>query len=381
MEDDLIRVPRGLKGVVVADTRVGDVRGDEGFYHYREYSAVELAETRTLEDVWALLFDGALPMTLADRTNFSREAEALRAIPADLAAVLPAIARACWAPLDGARTAVSLLGAGHGMRPTLDNDASQRRTDALTICAAMPSIVAGLYRLQQGLDPVPPQPGLTHAEHYLQQMTGAVPEPVLARALEQYLMLTCDHGFNTGTFTARIITSTGADIGAAVVGAIGALSGPLHGGAPSRALDALDAIGTPDRAEEWIADRLRAGDKIMGFGHAVYRTLDPRSELLKQVALSLGGPSVELAVEVEERIVAALRRHRPGVPLYANVEYYAGVVMERCGVPRTMFTPSFAVSRCIGWCAHILEQAATNKIYRPSSMYVGPMPPANVPRI
>ena len=381
MNDELIRVPRGLKGVVVADTRVGDVRGDEGFYHYREYSAVELAETRTLDDVWRLLLDGSLPATHTERAAFAAETEPLRAVPGDVMAALPAIARLCWAPLDGLRTAVSLFGAAAGMRAVLDIEPEQRRADAFAIIAALPTLVGALHRLQLGLDPIAPRPGLTHSEHYLHLLSGELPDPALARAVEQYLILTCDHGFNASTFTARVITSTGADVAAAVVGAIGALSGPLHGSAPSRALDTLDAIGTPDNAEPWIREQLRRGEKIMGFGHAVYRTHDPRSELLKQVALELGGSTVELAVEVEERIVAALRAHRPGVPLYANVEYYAGVVMDRCGIPRSMFTPTFAVSRVMGWCAHILEQSVGGKIMRPSSAYIGPMPPAPVPAL
>ena len=201
----------------------------------------------------------------------------------------------------------------------------------------------------------------------------------MARAIEQYLMLTVDHGFNASTFTARVITSTGADLAAAVVGGIGALSGPLHGGAPSRALDMLDAIGSPDTTDAWVRDAVESGDRIMGFGHRVYKTDDPRSRLLKGVAQRARRRPAEFAVQVEQAVVDTLAELKPGRELYANVEFYAGVVMDRCGLPPELFTPTFASSRVIGWCANILEQAADNRIIRPSARYVGPPPPQPVP--
>ncbi len=210
-------------------------------------------------------------------------------------------------------------------------------------------------------------------------ITGEVPEDQFARGIEQYQITTVDHGFNASTFTARVITSTGADLAAAVVGGIGALSGPLHGGAPSRALDMLDAIGTPDKTDAWVRDAVDEGERIMGFGHRVYKTEDPRSRLLKGVAERLGGDMVDFAKQVEKTVVDVLAELKPGRELYANVEFYAGVVMDRCGLPREMFTPTFASSRVIGWCANILEQAADNRVIRPSARYVGPPPPQPVP--
>jgi citrate synthase len=217
------------------------------------------------------------------------------------------------------------------------------------------------------------------AASYLFYATGEVPSPELARALEQYLMLTIDHGFNASTFTARVVASTGADLAAVVTAAMGALSGPLHGGAPSRALDALDAIGDPSNAAAWVENEVAGGRRIMGFGHAVYRTADPRARLLRQVADDLGGPLVERAEAVEVEIERTLDRLKPGRPLATNVEYYAGVVMERCGLPRDLFTPTFAISRTIGWCAHALEQAAERKLIRPACHYIGPAPDVPVP--
>ncbi|MGW7366361.1 citrate synthase/methylcitrate synthase [Streptomyces sp. NPDC054841] len=373
-------VPRGLAGVVVTDTALGDVRGREGFYHYRQYSAVELAESSGFEDVWHLMFHGRLP-DAAQREAFLTRTASLRRLPDDVRAALPAIARSCApsGPLAGLRTALSLLGASAGLRPVYDLDAERRRADALAACAAVPTLLTALYRLGRGLEPVEPREDLPYAANYLYMLTGSEPEAARARAVEQYLISTVDHGFNASTFTARVITSTGADLVACLVGAVGALSGPLHGGAPSRALDTLDAIGTPDRIDPWIRERVLAGERIMGFGHPVYRTEDPRSRMLRSIAQSFGGPLVDFAVEVEARVEAILAELKPGRELHTNVEFYAGVVMELCGLPRDMFTPTFCAARVVGWSANILEQAEDSKIIRPAARYVGPPPPQPLP--
>ncbi|MEV5844847.1 citrate synthase/methylcitrate synthase [Streptomyces sp. NPDC051985] len=378
----LVEVPRGLAGVVVTDTEVGDVRGSQGFYHYRQYSAVELARTRGFEDVWHLLVHGELPD--AERAAaFAAETAALRRLPDGVRAALPAVAAASGAsgPLAGMRTALSLLGAAQGFRPVYDIDADRRRADTVAACAAVPTLLAALYRLGRGLDPVEPREDLSYAANYLYMLTGSEPDARRARAVEQYLISTIDHGFNASTFTARVIASTGADVAACLVGAVGALSGPLHGGAPSRALDTLDAIGTPDRIDRWIRERVLAGDRVMGFGHAIYRTEDPRSRMLREIAEGFGGPRVEFAVEVERHVERILAELKPGRELHANVEFYAGVVMELCGLPREMFTPTFAAARVVGWSANILEQAADSKIIRPVARYVGPVAPVAVPAV
>ncbi|MFF5023305.1 citrate synthase [Streptomyces collinus] len=376
----LVEVPRGLAGVVVTETEIGDVRGREGFYHYRQYSAVELARTRRFEDVWHLLVQGTLPDP-ARGAAFAAETAALRRLPAGVRAALPGIAAAGGGagPLAGLRTALSLLGAERGFRPVYDLDADRRRADTVAACAAVPTLLTALYRLGRGLDPVEPREDLSYAADYLRMLTGAEPDPRHVRAVEQYLISTIDHGFNASTFTARVIASTGADVAACLAGAVGALSGPLHGGAPSRALDTLDAIGTPDRIDAWIRERVLAGDRIMGFGHAIYRTEDPRSRMLRETALGFGGPRVRFAVEVERRVEAILAELKPGRELHTNVEFYAGIVMELCGLPREMFTPTFAAARAVGWSANILEQAADPKIIRPVARYVGPEPRVAVP--
>ncbi|MBH5337380.1 citrate synthase/methylcitrate synthase [Streptomyces pactum] len=373
-------VPRGLAGVVVTDTGLGDVRGREGFYHYRQYSAVELARGRTFEDVWHLMFHGELPDAAA-RDAFTAETAALRRLPAEVEEVLPALAGAGGpgGPLAGLRTALSLLGARLGFRPLYDIGADRRRADALAACAAVPTLLTALHRLGRGQRPVAPREDLPHAANYLYMLTGSEPDPRSARAVERYLISTVDHGFNASTFTARVIASTGADLAACLTGAIGALSGPLHGGAPSRALDTLDAIGTPERIDPWIRERVLAGDRIMGFGHPVYRTEDPRSRMLREIAEEFGGPRVAFATEVERRVEALLAELKPGRELHTNVEFYAGVVMELSGLPREMFTPTFCVARVVGWSANILEQAEDSKIIRPAARYTGPPAPQPVP--
>jgi citrate synthase len=373
-----VEVPRGLNGVVVADTALGDVRGNEGFFHYRQYSAVDLAVNRPLEDVWRLQFDGALPATRAERDAFLAEVRPLRHIDSAVLAVLPAIARRS-SPLDGLRTALSLAGAVAGLRPIHDLSLAEQRRDALFVSAQAPTLLAALHRFAEGAEPVAPRDDLAAGANWLWMLRGEEPSASHAEAVERYLVSTVDHGFNASTFTARVVASTRADVAAAVVAAVGALSGPLHGGAPSRALDLLDEIGSPDRARAVVAGKVRRGERIMGFGHAVYRTEDPRSRLLRDVALGLGGPLVELAVSVEQTVVDVLAELKPGRALYANVEYYAGVVMATCGIAPELFTPTFASSRVIGWCANVLEQAADPKMIRPSARYVGPPPPQPVP--
>lgn len=376
--EPLLEVPRGLKGVVVTETELGDVLGAEGFYHYRQYSAIELARSRSLEDVWFLLFAGQLPDT-ARSAEFRREITSLRRIPECVKTALPAIAAATDTPMAGLRTALSLAGSARRMRPLMDIPPGQRRDDAVYAAAITPTLLAAIHRLRSGQEPIDPRDDLGYTANYLFMLAGAVPEPRVTRAIEQYMIATIDHGFNASTFTARVIASTGADLAACLCGAIGSLSGPLHGGAPSRALETLEAIGTPSRIDDWVTQHVLAGDRIMGFGHPVYRTEDPRSRMLRQIAESFGGELVEFAVLVERRVLELLEQLKPGRALQTNVEFYAGVVMEVCGLPRDMFTPTFAASRVIGWCANILEQARATKIFRPSARYVGPPAPQPVP--
>ena len=305
--------------MVVTDTTIGDVRGEEGRYHYRQYDAVELAERRSFEDVWYLLLHGRLP-DAAESAAFATRLGRLRTLPDDVAAQLPAIAAAGGPLLDQLRSALSLAGASRGCRPLLDLGPEERRADVVALGALVPVLVAQLWRAGRGL---PVETGLrrpddatmgSHAGHYLDMVRGtdlvrgrAVPAPEV-RALERYLIATIDHGFNASTFTARVVASTGADAAACLVAALGALSGPLHGGAPSRALELVEevtAAGGPAQAESVVARHLERGDKLMGFGHAVYRGDDPRSALLRRTARELGGARVTETEAVEAALVSA----------------------------------------------------------------------------
>ena len=371
--------PAGLEGVVVAHTQIGDVRGLEGFYHYRQYDAVELNRRRSLEDVWHLFFRGHLP-DAAERARFAGEISDHRVLPDELIPFLRTLATTDpFDPLTALRTAISFAAERSGFRSWLDISPEQLYDNAMLLSAQTPVLLAALHRLHQGQEPVAPDPELSAAGTYLFMLSGQRPGPQHVWALERYLISTIDHGFNSSTFTARVIASTGADLGAAVTGAIGALSGPLHGGAPSRVLDMLDDIGRPELAEAWVREAVGRGDKIMGFGHRVYKGKDPRSALLREVATTVGGSTAEFAVAVEDTIVRVLAEAKPGRALNANVEFYAGVVMDACGIPRDMFTPTFASSRVIGWCTHVLEQVAGNRLIRPSARYDGEAPPVPVP--
>ncbi|MCD2197730.1 citrate/2-methylcitrate synthase [Actinomycetospora endophytica] len=380
-------VPAGLRGVAVSDTAIGDVRGAEGFYHYRGRSAVELARTRTFDDAAALVLDGELPDRdpgqHADRDGLARfraELAERRELPDAVRAVLPTLATAGrdFQPLAGLRAALSTLGAADGFSPTWGAAPRDRRADALRVVATTPTILAALYRLRRGLEPVAPRDDLHGGAAWLYLLDGTEPDPRAAAAVERYLVATIDHGFNASTFTARVAASAATDVASAVVAALGTFAGPLHGGAPDRALEAVDEIGSPERVEPYVRAKLETGDRIMGFGHAVYRTADPRAVMLREVARELadrpGGEIVALAETVQERTEALLAEYRPGRDLRANVEFWAGVVMQLAGVPREMFTPTFAVSRVVGWCAHVLEQAESSTIIRPSARYVGPSP-------
>lgn len=371
----LIDVPAGLEGVVAADTTIGDVRGDLGFYHYRGHDAPQLARTHSLEAVWHLLHHGRLP-TEAERRAFAAETAARRALPPHVRAALPTFAR-LGTPMAALRTAVSI--AGQDAQPWLDLTPAARAQQALTLAAMVPTLVAAIWRTRQGLPAVDPDPALGLASDYLRMLTGTQPEPRAARAVEQYMLLTIDHGFNASTFAARVVASTGADLTAAAVAGIAALSGPLHGGAPSRVIEMLHEIGDVPRVRPWLEEALASGRRIMGFGHRVYRTEDPRSAVLKETARALGGPLVELAIEVERTACEILDRKYPERQLRTNVEFYAGVVLHLIGVPAEVFTPTFAASRMLGWMAHVLEQTAGNRIIRPASRYVGPAPDAPRP--
>lgn len=361
--------PPGLKGVQVAETSIGSVRGAQGYYHYRQYEATALAKSRSLEAVWQLVMDGELRET---DEPFAREVASARTLSAKCISVLKHVAMSKLPPHLGLIAALPHV--IENSRPTLDLLPQERRRDVVRVCAAVPTVLATLEALQNGMPCPLPEAELSHAENWLRMATGTVPTPLQVRAVATYLIATIDHGFNASTFATRVVTSTGADVVSAICGGIGALSGPLHGGAPSRALSMIQDIGAPNNTESWVQNKLKNGEKIMGFGHAVYRADDPRSVLLKEIALEFDSELVGQAVAIEAEILRTLRTHKPNATIVTNVEYYAGLVLHLAGLAPQMFTSTFMVSRVIGWGAHVLEQAANNRIIRPSARYVGQAP-------
>ncbi len=369
-----VDAPRGLDGVVVSQTAVSDVDGDRGFYHYRGVDPTTFARTGTFEDAWHLLFEGELP-TAEERDAFTRRVRDAMRMPPVLRDALPTIAALGPAgSIDVLRTAVSAAGVAIGCRPWTEQDADLTKEQALRVAALTPVLTAALYRLARRLDIVDPSPDLGFAANYLYMITGQLPDAAHVRALEVYLILAADHGFCNSTFAERVIASSGADVGAALSGAIGALSGPQHGGAIDRVPSMLEAIGDASRVEPWMRDRLDRGERLMGFGHAVYRTLDPRNTVLRGVAQEIDDPRVALALEVERTGVALLNARKSDKHREANIELYAGVVLDYAGVPEELFGSTFPVARMAGWTANLIEQIENNRIFRPSARYVGRMP-------
>jgi len=362
---------KGLEGVIVDDSAICKIDGNAGRLIYRGYDIYDLTSSLSFEEVAYLLWNGNLPNE-AQLKEFSNQLIHQRAIPKTLTTALrnlPASSNA----LDVLRTSISLLGTEAPLKkPDMQ--------DAIAISAKVPTINAAFDRIRNGHEPIDPRDDLNHASNYLYMLTGKIAEPVKADALNKYLILLADHGMNSSTFTARIVASTWSDAYSAMVAAICALKGPLHGGAPGPVLKMLQDIGRPDRAEEWIRNELKSDRRLMGFGHRVYRTTDPRAQILKQIAeKSADKDLVELAKKVEETGVRVLQEYRPQRKLYANVEFYSAVVMHSVGLSPDLFTATFAASRSVGWTANILEQATNNRLIRPQIAYTGPLDRKVVP--
>jgi citrate synthase len=278
------------------------------------------------------------------------------------------------------RSAGSLLGELFALQPMVDLEVEEVRGQALRICAISPTIAAALSRLAEGKPLVSPDPRLGVAANYLYMLHGNAPDPLHAQLLEQYMVLAADHEMGAGTLAARVVASTGADLGSAMLAGLCALSGPLHGGAPHRALRMLDEIGVPDRTDAWLAENMERGGRVPGFGHRVYRTPDPRAVALRELSRQLGGDRLTLAERVEERVTAFLEREKPGRDLQVNVEFYAAVLMAELGIPANLFSTTFALARLPGWGAHILEQLEHNRLIRPLTEFKGG-PLVSVPEV
>jgi citrate synthase len=274
--------------------------------------------------------------------------------------------------MDVLRSVVSVQGVEHRLeKPSIPL--------AIHATASFPTILAAFRRRQLGQEPVQPRADLGHAANYLYMVNGKESSPELVRALNTYLVLLADHGMNASTFAARVIASTESDLASCLVGAIGALKGPAHGGAPSQVIEQLEEIGTAENAERWLRDARKKKVRFMGFGHRVYRTYDPRARILKAMCERLNPDFYKLASKVEETALAILHEEHPERPQATNVEFYSAGVLQAIGLPKEYFPPTFAVARVAGWTAHVLEQSANNRIIRPQSEYIGPEPRKPVP--
>ena len=359
--------PEGLEGVVAASTALSHVFGEEGRLVYRGYDIHELAGNASFEEVAHLLWVGHLP-NRAELDELNTKLGANRELPEAVVVALRAMP-ADTAPMDALRTGVSALGAAH--RELFDD--TPDLDEAIALAARFPAILAAFFRLRQGREPVAPRPDLSTAQNYLYQLFGEVPDERHWKPLEAYLVLLADHGMNASTFTARVIASTQSDLCSAITGAVGALKGPLHGGAPSKVLDMLNDIGSAENVDAWLTAALDRKERLMGFGHRVYKAEDPRAEILRGMAEQASDPAFfALSQRTEERALAMLHERKPDQRLYTNVEFYSAAVLAAVGLPGDMFTPTFAVSRAVGWSAHVLEQVSNNRLIRPQSEFVGP---------
>ncbi len=359
--------PEGLEGVVAASTALSHVYGEEGRLVYRGYDIHELAGKASFEEVAHLLWAGHLP-SRTELNELNAKLGANRELPEAVVVALRAMP-ADTAPMDALRTGVSALGAAH--RELFDD--TPDLDEAIALAARFPAILAAFFRLRQGREPIAPRADLSTAQNYLYQLFGEVPHERHWRPLETYLVLLADHGMNASTFTARVIASTQSDLCSAITGAVGALKGPLHGGAPSKVLDMLNAIGSAENVDAWLTGALDRKERLMGFGHRVYKAEDPRAEILRGMAEQASDPDFfALSKRTEERALAMLQERKPDQLLYTNVEFYSAAVLAAVGLPGDMFTPTFAVSRAVGWSAHVLEQVSNNRLIRPQSEFVGP---------
>ena len=359
-------ISRGLEGIIAAETRIGDVRGDVGQLIYCGYDINELAGQVSYEEVIHLLWHGRLP-TQRELEKLTTALRAERELPDG---VLDFIRNApkTASPIDIMRSAVSMLGCYPTVRHELDM--SENQAIAIKLVSQIGMVAAYFHRARLGLDFPRVRKDLGEAAHFLWLVNGTEPSAEAVQTLDVAYVLHAEHGFNASTFTARVVASTLSDMYSAISAAIGALKGPLHGGANEGVIHMLQEIGSLDRVDSWIEDALAQKKKIMGIGHRVYKVLDPRAPHLKAMAVKLsnqlGDPKW---IQMSERIAEIMRDRKH---LNANVDFYSATVYYSLGIPTDLFTPIFAISRMSGWTAHVLEQLADNRLYRPLSEYVGP---------
>ena len=356
----------GLEGVVVARSRLCSIDGINGVLIYGGYDVKELAQYSSYEEVCFLILRGHLP-TERELSAFSRELAAARGLSEETARVVDMLASHAE-PMEMLRTAVSSDSFDDPDKNSNAEDANFRK--ATRLIAKMPTMVARYDRRRRGLEPIDPDPSLPHAADFLRMLNGEAPNASARKTFDVALILHADHEMNASTFTARVIASTLSDMHSAITGAIGALKGPLHGGANEQVMKLLESIGSPDRVDAEIRDRLARRERIMGFGHRVYKTYDPRAVILKEFSRQLASESSEPHwFAMSEAIEHAVIEEKG---LYPNVDFYSASTYHYLGIETGLFTPIFAMSRVVGWAAHVIEQHSDNRLIRPSSEYVGP---------
>lgn len=369
---------KGLEGIVASTTSLSSIDGNAGRLHYRGYAIEDLAEQTSFEEIIALLWDGELP-TRAQLDALQAELAAQRALPERSLRLLRDLSPRA-VPIAALRTIVSALEA-EDESPTA-HDLPALRAKAVALAARMPTIVAAQARLRQGREPVAPDPDLDHAANFLWMLTGERPSAARAAAMDNYLVLLAEHSLNASTFTARIVTSTGADIYGVITAALAALQGDAHGGANQRAMEMFREIGSADRVEDFVTGALATKRRLMGIGHRVYRVLDPRAPIMERDvdALIAAGGAPEMA-EVARALEALTARHPYYVErkLSPNVDFFSAPLLDLIGLPADLFPSAFGCARIAGWVGHLLEQFADNRLIRPLAEYTGPPPRPFVP--
>jgi len=358
-------VSKGLEGIVAAETRIGDVRGQEGVLLYCGYDINELAGKASYEEVIHLLWHNRLP-TQPELDKLVTALRAERELPKGVIDYIKGVPKGAR-PIDVMRTAISMLGCYDTDRHDLDMP--KELATAIKLVAQIGIVAAYYHRSRHGLELPPCRKDLSEAAHFLYLMSGEIPTKEAEQTLDMAYVLHAEHGFNASTFTARVVASTLSDMYSAMSAAIGALKGPLHGGANEGVIHMLEEIGSVDKVDAWVADALAQKKKIMGIGHRVYKVLDPRAPHLQAMAIKLteqlGEPKW---IQMSERIATIMREQKG---LNANVDFYSATVYHSLGIPTDLFTPIFAIARMSGWTAHVLEQWADNRLFRPLSEYVG----------
>ena len=368
MNDETVFRP-GLKGVILAESDVCLIDGEQGVLRYRGYDILDLAEHSSYEETTFLLLEGRLP-TRAELDDFSAELREQRPLSAEELDALRALP-AGSTPMDALRTMISAVGGSDARAEAMDETENRRK--ARRAIAVVPTILAAYHRLRENQAPVAPSDELGHAADFLYMMTGETPDDTSARVFDVCLVLHADHGFNASTFAARVAASTLADLYSAMTAAVSTLKGPLHGGANARVLQMLEQIADVDRVRETIESMLANDERIWGMGHRVYKTKDPRAKVLESLIDELAsarGESRLYRVAKEVESVGTELLGEKGI--YPNVDFYSGVCYHMLGIPTDLFTPIFAMGRAGGWATHVLEQYAANTLIRPRARYTGP---------